>query len=92
MWNMNTRMPDDISAEQRSLLADDIAAIEEIPSAAGKRDLGPMSRIPEGSEIECCGAGFNEQTVRVRWHGKFYFVFREDLSSRHRPAAKCACC
>ncbi|HEY7305382.1 MAG TPA: hypothetical protein VH601_14765, partial [Bryobacteraceae bacterium] len=79
MWNGNTLPSFDISAEQTYLLSDNIAAVELIPSATGEPGLSPVSRIPEGAEIETCGAGFNEQTVKVRWRGKFYFVFLEDL-------------
>jgi|SRR6185437_3229322 len=91
MRNTNTLSRDFISAGQRCLLADDIAAIEEIASR-GEPGLSPMSRIPEGAEIEYCGAGFNDQTLKIRWRGKFYFVFREDLSAQRKTAAQCACC
>lgn len=92
MSNVNTLSSIDDSAKQRYfLLPDNIAAMEVIPSTAGELGLGPVLRIPEGAEIEYCGEGFNEHTVKVRWHGKPYFVYREDLPSQRKPAAWFAC-
>jgi hypothetical protein len=90
MWNANTPYSIDDSTGQRYLLRDNIAAMEVMPSTAGEPSLSPVLRIPEGAEIEYCGEGFNEQTVKVRWREKFYFVFREDLQAQRRPAAKYA--
>jgi len=38
-----------------------------------------ITQLPEGAELELCGEGFNERTVRVRWAEGFYFVFLQDL-------------
>ena len=94
MWNSNSfSFPlAYIPSEQRVLLPEDIAAIEIIPSATGEIGLGPISKIPFGAEIECCGKGFNEQTMKIRWRGKTYFIFREDLETEQESAAKCAAC
>lgn len=94
MWKMNAPSPDYIPAEQRFSLAEDIAAIEEVPSADGKIGLAPVSRITKGAEVEYCGEGFNEQTMKVRWQGTIYFIFREDLPIPAQPklAARCAYC
>jgi hypothetical protein len=82
----------DILAEQRYSLPDDISAIELIPSAGDELSLGPILRIPGGAEVEYCGTGFDDQTVKIRWRGKCYFAFREDLQTRHKPPAMSACC
>jgi hypothetical protein len=92
MWNANTPPGIDEPVEQRYLLTDNIAAMEVIPSTAGESGLGPMLRLPKGAAIEYCGEGFNEQTVKVRWHGKLYFVYREDLATQRKPTARFACC
>ena len=57
-------------------LAKEIRAIELATDANSEMRLGPVSKIPAGSDIECCGQGFNEATVKVHWRGKFYFVFQ----------------
>ena len=94
MWNANSfSFPlAYIPSEQRVLLPEDIPAIEILPSATGEIGLGPISKIPLGAEIECCGKGFNEQTSKIRWRGKTYFIFREDLQTEPELAAKCAGC
>ncbi len=92
MEPVNTLCSFDILAEQRYSLPDDISAIEVIPSPGAEVYLGPILRIPEGAEVEYCGAGFDDHTLNVRWRGKCYFVFREDLQTRHKPAAMYACC
>lgn len=92
MSNANTLSSIDDSAEQGYfLLPDNIAAMEVIPSTAGELGFGPVLRIPEGAEIEYCSEGFNEHTMKVRWHGKPYFIYREDLPSQCKPAARFAC-
>jgi hypothetical protein len=92
MCNVNTFSSSDDSDEQRYLLPDNIAAMEIIPSTTGEPGLGPVLRIPEGAEIEYCGEGFSKQTVKVRWRGKFYFVFRDDLPTQRGRLAQRACC
>jgi hypothetical protein len=41
--------------------------------------LGPITQLPETAQVEICGDGFNDRTVKVRWNNSLYFVFREDL-------------
>ena len=45
----------------------------------GRARLGSILTIPERAEVEMCGAGFNERTVRICWQGKYYFAFQEDV-------------
>jgi|1186.fasta_scaffold125128_3 hypothetical protein len=41
--------------------------------------LGLFTELPEGAQIDVCGCGFSETTIKVRCHGQLYFVFRQDL-------------
>ena len=92
MWNLNTLSPIDVMAGRRYVLHDNLEAIEIIQSPAGPPYLGPILKIPEGTEIEHCGSGFNEDTLEVRCRGKLYFVFRNALETQLECAAMCACC
>jgi hypothetical protein len=61
-------------------LSKNIAGIQVLPAAdAGEPRLGMITQLPQGAELEVCGEGFNERTVRVRWAEGFYFVFLQDL-------------
>ena len=82
---------DDLST-RRHLLSQEIRALELGPDASGQMRLGPVSTIPTGSEVECCGQGFNTDTVKICWRGKFYFIFREDFETHRKPTARCASC
>ena len=92
MWNPDVLPIFGGLSERLYTLAEDIPAIELAAKMTGEMCLGLVSKIPAGSDIECCGQGFDGQTVKVRWRGKFYFVFREDLETQCKPAAMCACC
>jgi hypothetical protein len=54
-----------------------IAAIH-LAEDTGPR-LGLFTELPGGAQIEVCGCGFSETTIKVRCHGQLYFVFRQDL-------------
>lgn len=61
-------------------LSKNIAAIQVLASNAGEEPrLGMITQLPAGAELNSCGEGFNERTVRVRWAGGTYFVFLQDL-------------
>ena len=77
--------------KQEYVLSEDIRAIEVGSDEMGKTRLGRVSTIPAGSEVECCGQGFNANTVRVRCRGRFYFAYRQDLEVQHEAKARCAC-
>ena len=57
------------------VLRKDIAAIQAIGRAA----LGVMVRLPQGVEVEICGIGFSDQTVKVRTREGFFFVLRKNV-------------
>jgi hypothetical protein len=61
------------------LLAKNISAIELNGIEGGKARLGPVLQLPNGAQLDVCGEGFNEKTVKIRLNGKYYFVFRSDL-------------
>jgi len=82
MWNPDAASIHDGVSQQTYSLSGDIPAMEIVPSMTGEARLGPISKIPEGADLECCGQGFNERTVKVRWRGVVYFVFVQDLETQ----------
>ena len=71
-------------APQRYVLPANTSAIQVLAGPEGHSRLGMILRLPEGAQVEMCGEGFNERTVKVRCEGSLYFVFIEDL---HREIA-----
>lgn len=65
-----------------------ISAVKLIRDERGVAKLGLFSQLPEGTRIEICGAGFSEQTVKVRCNGQYYFAFRQDVQSPKAFTAK----
>ena len=78
-------------SSRRYHLSREIQAIEWGP-AFGETRLGPISFIPAGSDVEYGGPGFDAETVRIRWRGKSYYVFRRDLEMQHQLNTRHACC
>ena len=61
-------------------LKKNIAAIQVLPSGnSGEPKLGMITQLPAGAELQTCGAGFNERTLKVEWAGGLYFVFLQDI-------------
>lgn len=54
----------------------------------GKSEMAPIAMLPEGAVLEAVGEGFDELTVRARWAGQSYFVFRQDLRPVRKPSGK----
>jgi hypothetical protein len=70
-------------------LSKNIAAIQVLPTeGAGEPRLGMITQLPQNAELELCGEGFNERTVRVRWAEGFYFVFLQDLEVQQTRTLK----
>lgn len=92
MWSRDVLSIFDGPFARPYVLAREIWAVELAPEDGGAMRLGPVSKIPAGAGIECCGQGFNERTVKVRWRGKLYFAFQQDLEAQDKPAARHACC
>jgi hypothetical protein len=53
---------------------------------AGAR-LSPVSRLPRGARIEACGAGYDDQTLKVAYEGHYYLVFLQDLEAQRKSVA-----
>jgi hypothetical protein len=66
---------------ERRRLAREISAIQILPAGEGPARMGLIVSIPEGSEIELCGIGFNDRTLRICWQGADYFIFQEDFAA-----------
>jgi len=64
---------------QVKIMRNKICAIQLIPSCENRARLGALTQIPQNAELEICGDGFDERTVKVRWQDSFYFVFRDDI-------------
>lgn len=61
-------------------LPNTVAAIQASCAREGAPELGAISHLPEGAELEFCGDGFNDSTLKVRWEGQSYFVFMQDIA------------
>jgi hypothetical protein len=61
------------------VLTKDIAAIRVASDHRGRPCLGLMERLLGGSEVEICGEGFSNGTVKVRFADQFYFVVRSSI-------------
>lgn len=57
-----------------------IAALPLLVNEDGCTKLGPISQLGPDALVEVCGEGYNEQTVKVRLHQSYFFIFREDLN------------
>jgi hypothetical protein len=86
MWNAAALSISADSSEQSCILSQEILAMELIPNRKGEMQLGPLSSIPDGAHLEICGEGFNDRTAKVRWRGRFYFVFLQDLENQSSRA------
>lgn len=80
---MNMCMPlpasDTPSSTKSYQLWKSIAVIRVIANEEGDLHYGGISELPKGAEVDLCGGGFNERTVKVHWRGEFFFVFLQDL-------------
>ncbi len=56
-----------------------ICALRIVTDDDGARRLGMLTQIGQEAQLEICGDGFNERTVKVRWQDTLYFVFRQDI-------------
>jgi hypothetical protein len=56
-----------------------ICALELNPTEYGSAALGSSTKLGPGEWVEIFGAGFNDQTVKVRCGAKYYFVSEGDL-------------
>lgn len=92
MNNTQTTAVTEYRPGERYTLPADTLAIGLASTTDGHPRLEPMSKIPEGAQIECCGEGLSEQMLKVRWQGRFYLVFSQDLKIQGEWMAQPACC
>lgn len=72
-------IPDRVTSTQSYILAKSISAIQLVPDKEGSTRLGIISELLKGTQIDVCGDGFNQRTIKVHCHGRFYFVFLQDI-------------
>lgn len=77
-------IPECPTVERTVVLSRAISATELIAIEHCRARLGRIAEIPEGVQLEICGKGFNERTVKARWGDAFYFVFLRDLEAAER--------
>lgn len=87
MWNSDALSATATCSEDGLILSEDIVAMELIPDRTGQMELGPLCNLPSGTEIQICGEGFNNETVKVRGPEGRYFVFLQDLEKQSAPAS-----
>ena len=80
-------LPDPVILNRVYTLSDEISAMQILPFEGAAFRLSPVSRLPRGAEIEACGDGFDNQTLKVCCEGQFYFVFLKDLETQKKSAA-----
>lgn len=62
------------------VLRKDIAAIQALSGGCGRPGLGIVLRLPRGLQVEVCGGGFSERTVKIRSKNDFFFVLRQNIT------------
>jgi hypothetical protein len=60
-------------------LKNPITAFAFFPELRDMKGYGGVCELPEGANLEICGAGFSDQTVKARCENRYYHVFRRDL-------------
>ncbi len=70
---------DGVSAPKARILPNKISGIQLLTTADAPGRVGIITQLPQSAQLEVCGEGFDDRTVKVRWLNSFYFVFRQDL-------------
>ena len=80
-----------VPLEKTYTLSRSVSAIQVAPGAEqSSAQLGLMTRLPEGAELDLRGPGFDDRTIRVRWAGQAYYVFLDDLAPQRKRVASAA--
>jgi hypothetical protein len=56
-----------------------VPAVRLTAAGEGASEHGGFAHIEAGSVLSLCGAGYDEQTIKVRLNDEYYYVFRADL-------------
>ena len=56
-----------LTAHYACRLTDAVTAFAFFTDNRGIEHYGPVCELPEGANLEICGAGFNERTVKARY-------------------------
>jgi hypothetical protein len=67
------------TSPSRITLSKTIAAVNICKGDDGSARMGLIAQLPKGADLEICGEGFNERTLKVRWENQLYFVFSQDI-------------
>lgn len=70
-----------VAHETSYFLSKNIAAIQVVPHECETSRLGVITQLPEGAQLDACGDGFDDRTIKVKWQGCCYFVFLQDLEA-----------
>jgi hypothetical protein len=83
MWNVSALLshPTDLLTGNRYMLSDEIYGMQLLPTDGQTFKVGPVIRLPKGAQLNACGKGFNDRTVKVCCDGSFYLVFLTDLDT-----------
>jgi hypothetical protein len=72
---------DEVAQQTTHFLSRNIAAIQVVPHECENSRLGVITQLPEGAQLDPCGDGFDDRTIKVKWQGSCYFVFLQDLEA-----------
>jgi hypothetical protein len=50
--------------------------------------MGALQGLPPQIQVDLVAEGYNQRTVMVKYEGRFYFAFREDLSFKDHDGPK----
>jgi hypothetical protein len=83
MWNVSapSSHPTDPLTGNRYTLSDEIYGMQLLHADGQVFKVGPVIRLPRGAQLNACGKGFNDRTVKVCCNGSFYLVFLTDLDT-----------
>jgi hypothetical protein len=88
---MTALLPADGFLPNRSYtLARETPAIQVYSDENGRRRMGTLMRLPEGTNVSVCGEGFDHKTTKVCCESGFYYLFVEDLEPQVPLLARAA--
>ena len=74
-------IPESVRPLRSYTLSRRVAAIRLTRAARGTQGkLGEIVQLEPGSQLDGCGDGYNERTIKVHYAGEFYFVFLQDVA------------